>query len=97
MRIVAHRPQLWFLAEEDGALFLDVNCSNGPAGFSVLARLTPTEAADYAAIGDASLDRLAQAIQDHGPDSFGERDVGREIGERFHATVMAWLAVQRAG
>ena len=95
MRIVAHRPQLWFLAEEDGALFLDVNCSHGPAGFSVLARLTPAEAADYASGGDASLDRLAQAIQDHGPDSFGERDVGREIGARFHATVMAWLAAQR--
>ena len=95
MRIVAHRPQRWFLAEEDGALFLDANCSNGPAAFSVLARLTPAEAADYASAGDASLDRLAQAIQDHGPDSFGERDVGRELGARFHATVMAWLAEQQ--
>ncbi len=97
MRVVAHRPQLWFLAEEDGALFLDVNCSNGPAGFSVLARLTPEEAGDYAAAGDASLDRLADAIQNHGPDSFGERDVGGEIGQRFNAAVTAWLAAQRAG
>ena len=71
-----------------------LNCSNGPAGFSVLERLTSAEAADYAAAGDASLDRLAQAIQDHGPDSFRERDVGRGIGARFHATVMAWLAAQ---
>ncbi len=96
MRIVAHRPQAWFLGEEDGALYLDVNCSSGPAGYTVLARLTPAEAADYASRGDASLDRLAQAIQDHGPASFAERDVGREINERFHATVMAWRATRPA-
>lgn len=94
MHIVAHRPHAWFLAEEDGTLFLDVHCSSGAAGYTVLARLTAVEVADYTAAGDASLDRLATAIQDHGPDSFAQRDVGPEINRRFHATVMAWNAAQ---
>ena len=96
MRIVAHRPSAWFLAEDDGDLLLDVNCNSGPAGFSVLARLTPAERAEHAARGDAALDALAGRIQHAGPPAFAQRDVGREIGERFHACVMAWLAARRA-
>jgi hypothetical protein len=96
MRILAHRPSAWFLAEDDGGLLLDVNCSNGPAGYSVPARLTPEERADHAARANAALDALADRIQDAGPPAFAQRDVGPATGERFRACVMARLAAQRA-
>ena len=96
MRIVAHRPAAWFLAEDDdGALLLDVHCSHGAADFSVLARLTPDERADHAARGDAALDALAERIQDTGPRAFAERDAGRPASARFNACAMAWLAARR--
>ncbi len=67
-------------------LFLDADCNSGVAGHPVLARLTSTEAADDAAVGDA--------IQNHGPASFAERDVGPDGGQRFHAAVTTWIAAQ---
>ena len=95
MKILAHRPHAWFLAEDDdGALLLDVNCSSGPAGYSLLARLTAGERANRAARGDAALDALAQHLQDTGPAAFAQRDVGRPTSERFHACVMAWHAAR---
>ncbi len=89
MQIVSHRPQDWFLGDEDGVLFLDVGCNHGAFGFSVLVRLTDAQASRYEAEGSPFVDSIARDIQNGGPSAF-ELDIGREWNQRFHAAVMAW-------
>jgi hypothetical protein len=67
MHVVDHEPQAWFLFKEEDALLLDVNCSHGPAGYSVMLQLSAEEEAEYSKKGRAYLSWLAQAVQDTGP------------------------------
>jgi hypothetical protein len=90
MRIVDYQASSWFLAEEDGALFLDVNCSNGPVGFSLLTRLTDDERDRIAREGRGATDAIARHLQDHATASFAERNLGPEWQARLNAAVSAW-------
>jgi hypothetical protein len=67
MRVSDHSPQRWFLLEDAGELFLDVNCNHSFVGYDFMIRLSAEEAAEYRAKGKIYLDRLAQEIQDSAP------------------------------
>ena len=96
MRIIGHRPQAWFLAEDEGHLFLDVNCNSGIVGFSLLTQLTAAERAAWTEGGDGFLDTLAEQMQNAGPRIVATRGAGEPWSTRFNETVNAWLAAQRA-
>lgn len=67
MRVVDHEPQLWFLLEEDGALYFDGHYSHGAAGYDFMIRLNQAETARYYQGGRTYLGRLAAEIQDAVP------------------------------
>ena len=91
MRIVDHEPSSWFLAEEDGALFLDVNASRGPVGFSLLTQLTDDERDRIARGGHGATDAIARALQDH---ASTRAALGADWQARFAAAVTAWAAAR---
>jgi hypothetical protein len=103
MHVVDHAPQHWFLLDDDGALLLDINCSHGAVGYSVLIRLDSAEEDEYRRRGREFLSQLADRIQQAGPifpDSespWSGRDRTRTDGQRVHAAIMAWLRSQDPG
>ncbi|HEX4419348.1 MAG TPA: hypothetical protein VH165_15660 [Kofleriaceae bacterium] len=96
MRIVDHQPSSWFLAEEDGALFLDVNCSQGPSGFSLLTRLTDDERVRIVREGRSATDAIARHLEHHATTLFAERDLGPDWQARLSAAVTDWQAAKRS-
>lgn len=96
MRIVDYEPRSWFLAEEDGALYLDLNCSSGPAGFTMLVRLTDEEYDRVARDGHSATDTIATQLQYHAVSLFKARNLGPEWQARLGKAVDAWLAARRA-
>ena len=95
MKVLDHEPQAWFLFGADQALLLDVNCSHGPAGYTVLIRLHPEEASEYSQKGHAYLSQLAQAVQDAGPGSvYQQRDLSASYAQASLAAVHEWRAAQ---
>src|SRR4051812_13975507 len=67
MKVRDHAPQHWFLFEEAGTLYLDVNCSHSAFGYTFMVELNAEEAARYRVEGRAFLDWLAGRIQDTAP------------------------------
>jgi hypothetical protein len=91
LQVRAHAPHAWILFGEGDALYLDVNCSLGPVGTSLLVELDADEARAFREQGIACVDRLAQRIADAGPASpYAARDRTRELGERATAAFLAW-------
>lgn len=96
MKVVDHEPQIWFLLEEDGSLYLDANCSHSFIGYDFLIRLNSEEAAKYKAQGHAYLSSLADDIQNSAPilaaskSKYKGRDLSGEYSERVMAAVREW-------
>ena len=95
MRVVDYDPHDWFLFECEDGLLLDVNCDHSAVGYSVLIPLNGDETAQFAALGKAYLNDLAQAIHYAGPgSSLQSRSVLKEYGERCREAVKEWRAAQ---
>lgn len=100
MKVVAFEPQWWFLLEQDGALFLDVNCNHSFLGYPYMIELDAGERRQYAARGREFIEQLAQGIQDSVPilaDSkspFAGRDVSKLYSGQVDAAVQDWRASQ---
>lgn len=103
MKVIDHQPHAWFLLDDQGVLYLDVNCSHGAVGYSVLVALNAGETSAYADQGRAYIDDLAQDIQNSAPGAvssvspFKSRNltVGRgQESKRADAEIKAWLAGQ---
>lgn len=92
MHVVAHEPHAWFLLEEDGALYLDVNCSYSAAGFSVLIRLTEDEARRYREGGERFVAELADDVQYRALTTYRERNVHARLGPMVTEAVGRWRA-----
>ena len=90
MRIVDYEPHLWFLAEEDGSLFLDANCNHSFVGYSFMIQLSLNEMAEYKRKGRDYLNWLAQNIQDSAPilaasnSIYKGRDVSAIYSKKLH-------------
>jgi len=98
MRVVDHEPQWWFLLEEDGSLFLDVNCNHGFVGYDFLLALSAEEHRAYEHEGRGFISRLATEIQDSAPivkgstSRFKGRDVSRTYADKVTQAVETWRA-----
>jgi hypothetical protein len=93
MHVVAHDPHNWFLLEEEGALYLDVNSGHSAVGFSVLFRLTEEEVGRYREGGEPFLSTMARSVQDRGPSAWrDERNLDGELGAAVAEAVSRWRA-----
>ena len=85
------RPRAWFLLgdlERDGEdYYLDVACSRGPVGFSLLVKLSDEERGEYHEVGRVYLDYLAAKISGQ-PDRYRNRDLTRELGDGVTGTIV---------
>lgn len=100
MQVLDHEPQFWFLFEEDGALFLDANCSHSFFGYNFMIQLSPGEVLEYQEQGRPYLSWLARDIQDSAPILQGShsiykgRDVSSAYTEEVSQAVEAWRAAK---
>ena len=98
MEVLAHAPHWWFLLADGDDLLLDVNCSQGAFGFSVLLVLDADERQAYAERGREALQELARAVHDSAPAARGSnspyraRDLSRARGEETTDAVRRWRA-----
>lgn len=98
MKVIDHQSGSWFLLGDGDRLFLDVNCSHGAFGYSVLIELNGAERDEYRSLGRGSLDRLAQEVNDAAPGARGGdsvyagRDLSRDRGEEVSRAVGEWKA-----
>ncbi|MBD8874642.1 hypothetical protein [Rhodanobacter sp. DHB23] len=98
MKVVDHEPHWWYLFEEAGNLFLDVNCSHGFLGYSYLIQLDMDESSRYREQGHGFVDQLAQAIQYTAPilqgsqSPYKDRDLSQSRRKHVMAAVAAWRA-----
>ncbi|QNA89978.1 hypothetical protein G4G28_18400 [Massilia sp. Dwa41.01b] len=94
--MIDHAPHGWFLLEEDGALFLDVNCSHSFVSYNFMLRLDAQERSAYESEGRAFINRLATAVQDSGPNSrssrFYERNLSGTYSDEVTKTIEDWRA-----
>jgi hypothetical protein len=90
-RVLDHAPHAWFLFGAQDEVYLDIHCSHGAAGYSVLVPLDAQETRAWQDEGRTFLDRLAQAVQDAGPGSpYQSRDVGAQFAVATSAALAAW-------
>ena len=96
MTVIDHAPHHWFLLEQDGRHYLDVNCNHGAVGYSCLIALDTAEQQAWRSEGRAAIDRLATAIAQGAPGArgsgspFATRDLSAALGERVSHAVAAW-------
>jgi hypothetical protein len=96
MRVIDHEPQWWFLLEENGALFLNANCSHSCLGYDFMLQLSPEERDEYAQEGREFVSRLATEIQDSAPilristSRFKGRDVSKDYADKVTKAVESW-------
>ncbi len=62
MRVLLGEPAGWYLLEDNGELYLDVNCNQSAVGFGITVRLDPAERAAFAERGRAFAAELAEQI-----------------------------------
>jgi hypothetical protein len=78
MQVIAHAPAAWFLLKDEtasgAAYYLDVNCSQSAAGFSLLIALDAAEYAEYHALGRVYIEYLAARVNYHAG-QYAARDV----------------------
>jgi hypothetical protein len=67
MEVLDHARAAWYLLADGDALLLDVNCSHGAIGYSVLIELDEVERARWEHEGRAHLDTLSHQIHFSAP------------------------------
>lgn len=88
MRVLLGEPAGWYLLEDDGELFLDVNCNQSAVGFDITVRLDPAERAAFAERGRAFAAGLAEQIA-YSPRAYMARNVSGPPEDRVHEAIMA--------
>ena len=96
MRAIDCEQWFWFLFEEDGSLFLDVNCNLSSFGYSYMIRLNSDEQLEYEKNGREYIRKIAQEIQDSAPvlkdtkSSYAGRDVTNEYSDKATDAAQQW-------
>ena len=86
LHVIDYRPHAWFLLRGGEDYYLDVNCNQGPVGFSVLVKLTEAEYREYHALGRIFADYFAAKIAYWSSD-FRERDLSSTMQDAVSEAV----------
>jgi len=88
VRVLHGEPAAWYLLEDSGELYLDVNVSNMVVGFSVLIRLDRAERAAFAKRGRDFADELAIRIG-QSPGKYQRRSITGALDARVTEAIVA--------
>jgi hypothetical protein len=88
--VLLGEPAGWYLLEDNGELYLDVNCNQSAVGFGITVRLDPAERAAFAERGRAFAAELAEQIA-YSPRTYWPRNVTGRLAEQVGEAIMAHL------
>jgi hypothetical protein len=91
MNVVDSQPQGYFLLEESGEYYIDVNCEKGFMSFSVLVMLNPSEKMNYLKQGSQYLIGLAKVISETADLNHPRNIKDKSILDESHESVMEWV------
>jgi hypothetical protein len=83
------QPAGWYLLEDNGELYLDVNCNQSAVGFDILARLDPAERAAFAERGRAFAAELAEQIA-YSPRTHWPRNITGPLTDQVTEAILAY-------
>jgi hypothetical protein len=89
VRVLLGEPAGWYLLEDNGELYLDVNVSNMVVGYSILIRLDRAERAAFAKHGRGFADELAVRIG-QSPDKYRKRNLTGTLDNQVTEAVVAY-------
>jgi hypothetical protein len=89
VRVLLGEPAGWYLLEDNGELYLDVNVSNSAVGYGILLRLDRTERARFAEQGRDFLDELAGRIG-QSPRGYWERNLTGPLDAQVTEAILVY-------
>jgi len=89
VRVLLGEPAGWYLLEEDGELYLDVNCNQSAVGFGITVRLDPAERAAFAGRGRAFAAELAEQIA-YSPRTYWPRNITGPLAGQVTEAALAY-------
>jgi hypothetical protein len=89
VRVLQGQPAGWYLLENDGELYLDVNCNQSAIGFGIMVRLDPAERAAFAERGRALAAELAEQIA-YTPWEYRSRSLTGPLLDQVHDAIMTY-------
>jgi hypothetical protein len=88
--VLLGEPAGWYLLEDNGELYLDVNCNQSAVGFGITVRLDPAERAAFAGRGLAFAAGLAEQIA-YSPRTYWPRNIAGALAGQVTEAIMAYL------
>ena len=89
MRVLLGEPAGWYLLEDSGELYLDVNCNQSAVGFDIIVRLDPAERAAFAGRGRAFAAGLAEQIA-YSPRTYWPRNITGPLDSQITEAILAY-------
>ena len=86
MRVLLGEPAGWYLLEDNGELYLDVNCNQSAVGFDITVRLDPAERTAVAERGRAFAAELAGQIAGS-PRTYWPRNITGPLQDQIHESI----------
>jgi len=87
VRVLHGEPAGWYLLEDRGELYLDVNCNQSAVGFDITVRLDPAERTAVAERGRAFAAELAGQIAGS-PRTYWPRNITGPLQDQIHESIM---------
>ena len=88
MRVLLGEPAGWYLLEDNGELYLDVNCNQAAVGFGITVRLDPAERAAFAEQARPFASGLAEQIADS-PRTYWPRNITGPLTDQITKAILA--------
>jgi len=89
VRVLLGEPAGWYLLEDNGELYLDVNCNQSAVGFGITVRLDPAEWAAFAGRGRAFAAELAEQIA-YSPRTYWPRNITGPLAGQVTEAALAY-------
>jgi len=90
MNVVEHQPYGYFLLEEAGEYYIEVNCEKGVISFSVLVQLNSSEKMHYLQQREKYLVSLATSMSNKADFSHPRNIKDKVFLDKSHKAIMAW-------
>jgi hypothetical protein len=87
VRVLHGEPAGWYLLEDNGELYLDVNCNQSAVGFDITLRLDPAERTAFTERGRAFAAGLAEQIA-YSPRTYWPRNITGPPQNQIHEAIM---------
>lgn len=97
MKVIEFKPLAWFLVENDGELYIDVNCQSGFSGFSVVVQLNASEKMHYKNRGIRFIENLGSVIAEKSDYNHPRNIKDKSLIDEVYKAILAWYESHTAG